>query len=397
MIQPEIYASGYFRDSVDFDPGSGTYNLVSNGDHDIFISKLDPSGNLLWAKSMGGSNSDDGYSIALDGTGHVYTTGFFKDTVDFDPGSGVFNLISQGFHDMYISKFDIDGNFVWAKRIGGSDPYLSYTYGFSITLDAYGGIYTTGVFNNTVDFDPDTTQYNLTTNGGHIFILKLSQDTSIEANFTASDTTVLYGDTIYFTDFSIGNPTNWLWDFGDGNTDTTQNPIHVYTTPGVYTVSLVVSDNSGNDSPVLQNYITVYSLPLIISYNQSDIQCYGDSTGFIDFSIAGINPPYTYNWSNGDTTQDVSNLSAGWYYTTVSDNNGNSLTDSVLISQAAQIQISSNITDIPCYGINTGEIQITISNGMYPLQYLWNTGDSASNLLNQPAGKYYLTVIDSTN
>ena len=91
-----VYVTGYFRDTVDFDPGVGTLNLISTGQEDIFIQKLDANGNLLWAKSMGGTLFDLGFSITTDALGNVYTTGFFQDTVDFDPGVGTLNLISAG-------------------------------------------------------------------------------------------------------------------------------------------------------------------------------------------------------------------------------------------------------------------------------------------------------------
>ncbi|MEA3445471.1 MAG: SBBP repeat-containing protein [Bacteroidota bacterium] len=238
-----VYTTGYFYSStVDFDPGSGTYNLTSNGCGDIFISKLDASGNFVWAKNMGGSSSDGGNSIAIDASGNVYTTGSFLDTADFDPGSGTHNLSSNGEYDIFISKLDASGNFVWAKSMSGS----SSEWGFSIALDASGNVYTTGYFYGTVDFDPGSGTYNLSSNGVmDIYILKLSQ--YLVANFSASDTTITLGDTIQFTDLTTGNPTSWLWNFGDGITDTMQNPIHIYQTIGVYTVSLVVSDSTSSD------------------------------------------------------------------------------------------------------------------------------------------------------
>ena len=165
-----VYTTGYFAGTVDFDPGAGVFNLTSPGSEDIFISKLDASGNFVWAKSIGGADQDNGYSIALDGSGNVYTTGYFFGTSDFDPGAGVFNLTSAGSGDIFVSKLDASGNFVWANAMGGPN----YDYGYSIAIDGSGNVYTTGDFDGTADFDPGAGVFNLTSAGYYdIFISKL--------------------------------------------------------------------------------------------------------------------------------------------------------------------------------------------------------------------------------
>src|SRR3990172_3253311 len=68
---------------------------------------------FILAKQMGGTSKDYGTSIAVDGSGNVYTTGVFAGTADFDPGSGTFNLTSAGSYDIFISKLDASGNFLW--------------------------------------------------------------------------------------------------------------------------------------------------------------------------------------------------------------------------------------------------------------------------------------------
>ena len=165
-----IYTTGRFANTVDFDPGVGTSNLTSAGSSDVFVSKLDASGNLLWAKSFGAAAADAGLSIAVDSTGNVYTTGFFASTVDFDPGAGTTNLTTAGSSDVFISKLDASGNLVFAKRFGGGISDL----GYSIAVDSTGNIYTTGFFQDTVDFDPSAGTTNPTTAGlSDVFISKL--------------------------------------------------------------------------------------------------------------------------------------------------------------------------------------------------------------------------------
>jgi hypothetical protein len=165
-----IYTIGYFGSTVDFDPGVGVYNLTATGNNDIFISRLDSSGNFIWARRMGGSGGDFGTSIALDVSGNILSSGFFNGVSDFDPGPGTFNLASSGSNDIFVSKLDSSGNFTWARAMGGAQ----YDQGSSITTDAIGNIFTTGFFSATGDFDAGPGIFTLTSAGLHdIFISKL--------------------------------------------------------------------------------------------------------------------------------------------------------------------------------------------------------------------------------
>ncbi len=164
-----VYTTGYFNGTLDFDPGPATYNMNANV-YDIYVSKLDASGNFVWAKQIGGG-ANSGYSIALDAAGNVYTCGSFQATADFDPGAGVTNVTTAGINDMFITKFDPDGNFNWVKTFGGQFASFDMT---AITLDASGNIYTTGGFHGTADFDPGPGTTSLSAPGADdIFMSKL--------------------------------------------------------------------------------------------------------------------------------------------------------------------------------------------------------------------------------
>jgi hypothetical protein len=129
-----------------------------------FISKFDASGNFVWVRQIGGPSNDGGMSLASDGSGNVYITGYFQGTVNFDPGQG-YILISTGVNDdIFICKLDDSGNFFWVKQIGGL-PITSidfYYGGKSLVVDTSGDVYITGSFAGTVDFDPGTGTYYLT-------------------------------------------------------------------------------------------------------------------------------------------------------------------------------------------------------------------------------------------
>ncbi len=165
------YVTGSFSSTVDFDPGSAVDNHTSNGDGDVFLSTFDPSGAIKWARTWGGSNGDYGVGVAVDGSGNVYVTGYFRGTVDFDPGSGVDSHASNGYEDVFLSKFDSSGAFNWARTWGGSSAY--YDQGLGVAVDGSGNVYVTGWFGSVVDFDPGSGVDNHTSNEGQdVFLSK---------------------------------------------------------------------------------------------------------------------------------------------------------------------------------------------------------------------------------
>jgi len=167
-----VYTTGHYIGNVDFDPGEDTFNLSSAGNSDVFVLKLDPSGNFLWAKSFGGPSYEYSTSSCVDDFGNIYTTGRLYGTADFNPDLSLnVNLTSAGEEDVYVQKMDADGNFLWAKRFGGTSTDLAH----SISVDNSGNIYTTGSFRSTVDFDPGPGMANLTATitGSDIFVQKM--------------------------------------------------------------------------------------------------------------------------------------------------------------------------------------------------------------------------------
>lgn len=171
-----VYVTGYFQGTADFDPDAGTFNLTSLGQYDIYNFKLNSSGNLSWAVSYGGTGFDFGRKIAVDAAGNSYTTGSFRSTVDFDPGPGVTSVVSLGLEDIYIEKLDPNGNLLWNRRVGGTGSDGSA----GIELDGAGSLYITGGFSGTADMDPGGATSNLVSNGGTDgFVLRLD----IASNF----------------------------------------------------------------------------------------------------------------------------------------------------------------------------------------------------------------------
>jgi hypothetical protein len=158
------YVTGAFAESAIF----GTTTLTSSGGSDIFVAKLDSSGNWLWAKQAGGTDYDDGYGIVVDINGNSYVTGiFYSSNCSF----GSTTLTSSGGSDIFVAKLDINGNWLWAKQAGGT----SGDSGNGIAVDANGNSYITGGFKESATFGTTT----LTSSGYYdydIFVTKLDID-----------------------------------------------------------------------------------------------------------------------------------------------------------------------------------------------------------------------------
>ena len=167
----EVFVTGKFWGTTDFDPGTAVLSLTSAGADDAFIFKLTPAGDLAWVKQIGGLGYEYGYDVQLDLAGNIYLTGSFQETVDMDPGTGVANMTSAGGDDIYVLKLDASGDFIWGKRIGGT----GFDLGISLQIDAGSNVYASGSFQETVDFDPGSGSLDLSSAGSNdVFILKLN-------------------------------------------------------------------------------------------------------------------------------------------------------------------------------------------------------------------------------
>ena len=162
-----IYSTGYFYGTTDFDPGEAVHN-VSSWEQDGYISKLDSSGKFVWVKSFESTETTVGNCIATDESGNIFTIGSFSGTVDFDPGPSSYKLTSAGDLDIYIAKYDFDGKLLWAKRFGN----INIDHGISIALDASGNVFTTGNFYGKPGFTPEPEMYSLPK--GSVFIVKFN-------------------------------------------------------------------------------------------------------------------------------------------------------------------------------------------------------------------------------
>lgn len=194
-----LYILGNFSGTINL----GGVNLISNGASDIFIAKYDTHGQLLWATSGGGNNEDYAESMVVDNTGKIIITGFFYNGTQF--GSDI--ISSYGNFDVFVTKFNTDGNLLWAKGFGGvgnDRPYF-------ITSDYYGNIYFTGFFNSNMNFagvsslnsigGNDIFYSKLDNNGNTIWAKQFGGTSNEYCNSLLSD---VYGN-LFLTGSYVGN------------------------------------------------------------------------------------------------------------------------------------------------------------------------------------------------
>lgn len=156
-----VLVTGRFWGSVDF--GGGT--LASAGASDIFLVKFGSDGAHDWSGRFGDTSIQEGYGVAADASGNVIVSGRFYGAVDFGDGP----LTSAGQTDIFVAKFDPDGNLIWGKRFGDTGE----EYAVAVAVDASGNVFISGYLYDSVDFGGGT----LTSAGGNdIFLVKLDSD-----------------------------------------------------------------------------------------------------------------------------------------------------------------------------------------------------------------------------
>lgn len=433
-------------------------NLISNGNKDIFIIKIDINGNLIWANSYGGIGEDSGLDAHIDSENEIILTGYFSNNMIL-PLNGILNLTSDGGFDIFVIKINNFGDLLWAKKIGG----IGNDIGYSVVSNDENDILITGGFENTVNFDPIATNFSLTSNGlSDIFYLKCNSAGNFNFVKSIGSTFNDYGNSItidnngnsFITGLKSGS---FSISEGGGGTGTPQTNsfIAMFNVEG----ELIWNKSLGNFiSPILGNSIkldkfgnilltglfrrTVNFSPtntirnyssfnfsrdaFLLSWNYSNT-CIGASISTQPLSIGSIvngtatfniatsgTPPYTYQWrKNGIDIPNATNSS----YTTppleLSDN-GSSYTCFVtncngtnnVISNSAILTVSNNcipvsITSNPSNQTaivgNTATFSVSTT-GTPPFTYQWRkNGIDIPNATEQTYTTPPLTLADNGN
>jgi len=157
-----IYVCGAYVGSANFNLLTGSTLQTSNGSSDVFLAKYSKNGDLIWVKVFGGGINDAASRVKVGVNGAVYITGTFGGTVDFDPTSGTDNHTTVYREDVFVSKFDTAGNWIWTKTFGGNQNDKVN----ALETDSNGNIYLGGEFEETVDFNPGGATTSRTSTGG---------------------------------------------------------------------------------------------------------------------------------------------------------------------------------------------------------------------------------------
>lgn len=181
--QNAVISSGTFNRTYDFDPGGGSVLLEGDDNNDpdteAYVAKLDAGGDYVWAVRTGCSFDDAAYGLGVDSNDNVVYSGYFRHTVDFDPGPGVDEVSALNKSDIYVLKLNSSGQRIWVKFVMGQGT----TEANALHVDAYDEIHLAGFFNESTDFDPGSG--NLTLDEAvpgsgdaihDIFVLKLSSN-----------------------------------------------------------------------------------------------------------------------------------------------------------------------------------------------------------------------------
>ena len=179
---------------------------------------------------------------------------------------------------------------------------------------------------------------------------------------------------------------DYLW-----STGSTSNSI-TNLSPGNYSVEITDS----NGCVLTNSYLITEPEVLELTSSNTNVLCFGESTASIDIEITGGTKPYNYSWSNGATTEDLSNIQSGNYTVQVTDANGCTVSEAILVSQPAEpITVNETIVNVVCSGEESGSITIEASGGSGGYSYLWSTGSTNKDIDNLASGNYELTITDS--
>jgi hypothetical protein len=349
--------------STNYDITTGAFQTANGGSGDVFVSKLNSTGTgLIYSTYIGGSGIDEGYSIAIDGSGNAYITGNTEST-NYDITPGAFQTTNGGGKDVFVSKLNSTGTgLIYSTYIGGS----SNDNGNDIAIDGSGNAYVTG-YTNSSDYDITPGAFQTTKGvGTDVFVTKLSlcalppsQPGSISGN-----NNVCAGSTQTYSVAAVSGATSYTWTLPSGWTgSSTTNSISA--TVGANSGNITVTANNACGSSTAQTInITVNPLPNVAANASATTVCAGQQ---VTLYGSGAN---TYTWSGGVSDGVAfTPLSTDTYTVTGTDANGCSDTAQITVTINALPNVTANASATSvCQGS-----QVTLT-GSGAASYTWDNG-----------------------
>jgi len=215
---------------------------------------------------------------------------------------------------------------------------------------------------------------------------------------TADFTYICNGNNaVSFTNTPSYCQASFSWNFGDppsgaSNTSTLENPTHIFSGPGNFTVTETVNFTNG-PSLIKTGLVSILGVTPVI--NQS-LLCHGDQNGSLTANVIGGNGNNNYSWNTSplQQSQTINNLSSGTYLVTVTQTNACKDTASINLIEPTKISIQANITDATC-NLSNGSISTTIIGGTPAYSYQWSNNDNTTTPNNLASGNYSLQITDA--
>ncbi len=228
---------------------------------------------------------------------------------------------------------------------------------------------------------------NQCTIAGPVNISQPSQALSVSATYT--DVLCVGASTGTATAVAAGGTAPYTYSWNSVPSQTT--PVASNLPAGNYIVTITDNNDCISTATVTINQPAA---ALAAAVSVIDATCHGGSDGSINLTVSNGTAPFTFTWSNGAVTEDLSNISAGSYNVTVNDANGCSAVASASVGQPSQLTGSITATGPGCFGESTGSCNLTVTGGTPPYSFIWNTGATTEDLTDIPSGNYSVTVTD---
>lgn len=267
-----VITKGFVEDNGDLDPGTGVAPFQTEAIQDHFIHKMDSSGNFIWGRTFFGDFHDFGQDLKCDRSDNIIFMGSFFTSADVDPSADTFKIFTNGQRDVFFLKLSAEGNFKWAKVIGG----INDDRGYNVSIDSNNNIYSSGYFSYGVDVDPGPDEYNIQVIGYYdAYIHKMDS----------------LGNFIWVK--SIGSPEYWSW----------ASFLSLDKYGNIYRAGNFMNTTDLNPGPGT-DYYTAYG-----NNQNMYLQKFGKCTSMI--SVDTVEACNYYVWINGQT-YDTSNYSASY-------------------------------------------------------------------------------------